>query len=175
MANSIWLTPSWSVSAAGVAFTVPALLPDGVLAAPALSFAAAPGTGIYRVGANTIGFVPSGSTAVISMDLVTLGLPSSTAVAWTNNATVGYTGQDTFLIRGGGAALLNFGNSVTPTVGVGFDFATNAVLKLRTLAQTGYATLDVLGLKASGAAGANFGPAGIVSITVVNGIVTAAS
>lgn len=61
------------------------------------------------------------------------------------------------------------------TSGAGFDVTTDAVLKLRTRAHTGYATLDCLGLKASGAAGASFGPGLPTSITVVNGIVTAIS
>lgn len=61
------------------------------------------------------------------------------------------------------------------TVGAGFDISTDAVLKVRTRAQTGYATVDCLGLKASGAAGANFGPSAVASLTIVNGIVTAAS
>ena len=61
------------------------------------------------------------------------------------------------------------------TAGVGIDVTTDAVLKLRTRAHTGYATLDCLGLKASGAAGASFGPGLPTSITVVNGIVTAIS
>jgi len=69
---------------------------------------------------------------------------------------------------------VNFTN-FAGTSGVGWDVSTDAVAKLRTRAQSAYATLDCLGLKASGTAGASFGPAGIVSITIVNGIVTAAS
>lgn len=61
------------------------------------------------------------------------------------------------------------------TAGIGFDVTTDAVLKVRTRAQTGYATMDCLGLKASGAAGASYGPGIVTSITVVNGIVTACS
>ncbi len=61
------------------------------------------------------------------------------------------------------------------TAGVGLDFSTDAVLLLRTRAQSAYATLDVLGLKASGTAGANFGPSAVASLTIVNGVVTAAS
>lgn len=67
--------------------------------------------------------------------------------------------------------LRNSGNSA----GVGLDVATDAVLKVRTRAQSAYATLDCLGLKASGAAGVSFGPAHPASITIVNGIVTACS
>jgi hypothetical protein len=69
---------------------------------------------------------------------------------------------------------LNLTNSAT-TLGVGLDLLTDAVLKVRTRAQTGYATVDCLGLRASGAAGVSFGPAHPASITIVNGIVTACS
>jgi len=61
------------------------------------------------------------------------------------------------------------------TSGVGVDVTTDAVLKVRTTAQSAYATVDCLGLKASGVAGVTFGPAHPASITIVNGIVTAAS
>jgi hypothetical protein len=40
------------------------------------------------------------------------------------------------------------------TTGTGLDFATTAVLKVRTLAQTGYATVDALGYRINGGAGA---------------------
>lgn len=61
------------------------------------------------------------------------------------------------------------------SAGIGFDLTTDALLKIRTRAQTGYATVDCLGLKASGVAGASFGPSAVASITVVNGIITAIS
>jgi len=61
------------------------------------------------------------------------------------------------------------------TAGAGFDFATDAILKVRTRAQSAYATVDALGYSVSGAAGVSFGPAAVASITVVNGIVTAIS
>lgn len=69
---------------------------------------------------------------------------------------------------------LNIDNNAA-SAGIGFDVNTDAVLKIRTRAQSAYATLDCLGLKASGAAGASFGPAAVASITVVNGIITAIS
>jgi hypothetical protein len=60
------------------------------------------------------------------------------------------------------------------TAGVGFDFATDAVLKIRTTAQTGYATIDALGYKAGGVAGisavCSVAPTGV---TYTGGIVTA--
>jgi hypothetical protein len=64
----------------------------------------------------------------------------------------------------------------TGAVGVGLDVSSDVILKLRARALGAtYATLDCLGLKASGVAGASFGPGPIASITIVNGIVTAAS
>jgi hypothetical protein len=58
------------------------------------------------------------------------------------------------------------------TSGFGLDGNTDAVAKLRTRAQNAYATLDCLGLKASGAAGFNGTVTPVTTITVVNGIVT---
>ena len=60
------------------------------------------------------------------------------------------------------------------TAGVGLDMATDATLKIRTTAQTGYATVDALAYQVSGVAGVSFSGA-ITNLTVVNGIVTAAS
>jgi hypothetical protein len=59
------------------------------------------------------------------------------------------------------------------SAGVGFDFATDAVLKIRTRAQSAYATVDALGYSVGGVAGASKGAGPVTSITVVNGIVTA--
>lgn len=68
---------------------------------------------------------------------------------------------------------INFTNAAQ-TAGAGFDFGTDAILKVRTRAQTGYATIDALAYQASGVAGVSFSGA-ITNLTVVNGIVTAAS
>lgn len=56
--------------------------------------------------------------------------------------------------------------------GIGFDVSTDTLLKIRTRAQTGYGTIDCLGLKASGTAGFNGTVGPVATITVVNGIVT---
>jgi hypothetical protein len=61
------------------------------------------------------------------------------------------------------------------TQGFGFDTVTDAVCKVRTRAQTGYATVDALGYSVSGVAGASKAAGPVTSITVVNGIVTAIS
>lgn len=57
------------------------------------------------------------------------------------------------------------------TAGATWDYTTDAVAKLRNRANSAYATLDVLGLKASGVAG--FNGTCTVLATVVNGIITA--
>jgi hypothetical protein len=59
------------------------------------------------------------------------------------------------------------------TAGIGFDVTTDSTLKVRTRAQTGYATVDALGYSVSGTPGASRGAGAVVSLTVVNGIVTA--
>ncbi len=70
---------------------------------------------------------------------------------------------------------LGFSNTAI-TSGVGVDVNTNGVLKVRTTAQTGYATVDALGYSVSGVAGVTtFGPAAVASITVKGGIITAIS
>lgn len=65
--------------------------------------------------------------------------------------------------------------TASQVTGVGVDVATDTILKIRTRAQTGYATVDALAYRASGVAGVSFGPSVLTSITIVNGIVTAAS
>lgn len=62
------------------------------------------------------------------------------------------------------------------SIGVGFDVASDAVLKVRTRAQSAYAQVDALGYSTGGVAGVTtFGPAGVTSITVKGGIITAIS
>lgn len=48
-------------------------------------------------------------------------------------------------------------------------------LAVRTIADDAYATVDALGYQVGGVSGANFGPGLATSITVVNGLVTAAA
>ena len=58
--------------------------------------------------------------------------------------------------------------------GVGLDLATDATMKIRTRAQSAYATIDALNYTASGTAGVTtFGPSAVASITVKGGIITA--
>jgi hypothetical protein len=63
----------------------------------------------------------------------------------------------------------------TAAAGVGLDVSTDSLVKIRTRAHTGYATVDALGYSVSGVAGASKVAGPVTSITVVNGIVTAIS
>ena len=66
--------------------------------------------------------------------------------------------------------------NIAVSAGVGLDFSTDALMLVRTRAQTGYATVDALGYKVSGVAGVTtFGPSAVASITVAGGIITAIS
>ena len=58
------------------------------------------------------------------------------------------------------------------TAGFGIDTTTDAVLKLQTRAFNAYATIDVLGIDASGTPGASCAVTTPAHLTVVNGIVT---
>lgn len=70
---------------------------------------------------------------------------------------------------------LNVSNNAA-SAGVGLDVATDAVMKVRTRAQSAYAQVDALGYSTGGVAGVTtFGPAGVASITVKGGIITAIS
>lgn len=117
---------------------------------------------------------PLGTTLTeTALSSLSLG-PGTTNLSVSNLSANKWIGSSVRFLTGFGAGLANI-TDATEAAGVGLDVATNNILKVRTLAQTGYATLDCLGLKASGVAGATFGPGAVASLTVVNGIVTAAS
>lgn len=144
-------------------------LAPGTATLPGLAFTGDLDTGLENPAANTLGLTVGG-TERLTLDA--------------NGAVVGGN-----VIAAAGSLLGFYGRSVVGTpadgqvnvtnnaqaAGVGLDVGTDAILKVRTRAQSGYATVDVLGLKASGAAGASFGPGLASSLTIVNGIVTAAS
>lgn len=109
----------------------------------------------------TVFSVSSGGNMVLSGEL---DIGASSFFSWLNRA----------VMSSPATTQINLLNS-SINAGVGLDIGTDAVLKIRTRAQTGYATVDCLGLKASGVAGASFGPSAVASITVVNGIITAIS
>lgn len=112
----------------------------------------------------------AGATALLR---VFIGGNAVLAGDWTIGATntMGYNGSTK--MTNVADAQWNLTNNAA-SAGIGFDFATDAVLKLRVRAQNAYATLDVLGLKASGVAGATgTSTAATGTVTIVNGIVTA--
>jgi hypothetical protein len=137
---------------------------NGTAAIPALAAASDPTTGFF--------FGPAAGLIQVSMS----GTASISFQAGSINASVGSglrcSGTGAKLIFTAGDGQINLQNNAN-TAGVGFDAATDNVFKIRTRAQTAYATVDALGYRASGVAGVSFGPAAPTSITVVNGIVTA--
>ena len=143
--------------------TVPVLFPDGTSALPALSFSSEPTLGFWRSSAATVTL--QGNLAVTASMV-------ATGAAGGNKFALGIG----TLLNGVGLAdgQANITNNAS-SAGTGLDVTTDAVLKVRTRAQSAYATVDALGYKVSGAAGANFGPSAVASLTVVNGLVTAAS
>lgn len=119
------------------------------------------------------GWSISGSTATfVGSAVLEGGTLTCAAVNVSASGSFFWTGRSE--IRSPADAQLNILNNAN-TVGVGLDASTNAVLKVRTTAQNAYATVDCLGLKASGSAGASGTGTVISAITVVNGIITAIS
>lgn len=185
MANSVFLGPFGIVfNGSGFVFSSPGLFPDGTAALPGIAFANEPSSGIQRVGAADVSLqvlgvsrfeanatatslkAPDGGAYAIfavgswQVNSASLNMASSGSNKWSWVAATATDGQ---IVATTGAG----------TAGVGLDIATDAVLKVRTRAQTGYATVDCLGLKASGVAGASGTGTVISAITVVNGIITA--
>lgn len=177
MANSIFLNASGNSSGGVQNFSQPLGAPDGVINAPGWTWANAPTDGWYRSGTGIFSLSLNGYSATVPMAQLSQGvgfvLGGNIGLGFV--AAGGAGSAPTTFIRSVGNGLLNLSSTTAETVGVGLNLLTDAVLLLRTRAQTGYATLDCLGLKASGTAGANFGPSAVASLTVVNGIVTAAS
>jgi hypothetical protein len=119
----------------------------------------------------------NGAAATTPLTIQNTGLVTIAGAAQT---TLNLQQGEFKFFQGGGyfgmlaASQWNFAN-VAGTVGFGLDGATNNVMKVRTRAQTGYATVDALGYSVSGVAGASKAAGPVTSITVVNGIVTAIS
>ena len=103
-----------------------------------------------------------------SVGFVTANLTGNVNVANGSHVSFGSRGD----LTSPGDGQLNLTTSAT-TAGFGLDGATDTVMKVRTRAQTGYATVDALGYRVSGAAGASGTGTVISAITVVNGIITA--
>ena len=173
---------------------------NGSAPAPSIAQASDPDNGIF-FGTNQVRFATAGverwtigATGVLTgaaggsialaagTNLTTNGGGSPTAIAGGIEVSAGnssFTGTITlnsrFSLSAGGSTGLGLIRNAAETAGVGVDVATDAVLKIRTRAHTGYATVDALAYQVSGVAGASFGPGVVTNLTVVNGIVTAAS
>jgi hypothetical protein len=178
LANSVWLNAGASS---------PILWPDGTAALPGAAFVSEPSSGLYRASAGVVSMQVLGvSRFSADTSLSNVRGPDGGAYFYVGNGTV-TVNSSTLIFASGGSAytsfilpsattgLLNLANAAN-SAGVGFDVATDAIMKVRTRAQSGYATIDALGYKASGVAGvATFGPSVVTSITVTGGIITAIS
>lgn len=184
MANSVWIgwlgTAQVTTTGDDIVFPGSALFLDGIMLG-------ATDVRLSRSGANAMGL--GGATGVV-LDWSINGylqvrnragnapaaISGSVIVAnsgiYAASFTFGAAGNLTTLTSPANGQMNATNNA--GTAGVGVDVNTDGVLKVRTRAQTGYATVDALAYQASGTPGVSFSGA-ITNITVVNGIVTAAS
>lgn len=151
-----------------VVFSQPGAFPDGVVGAPGITFANEPTSGWYRAGAGDVRFSLLG-VDFLKFNGSTINALGSSGLIVPSGASLGANAN--YFITGTGAGLFTVQNNAA-NAGFGVDTTTDAVFKLRTRAQTGYATLDCLGLKSSGAAGASGTGTVLTQLTVVNGIIT---
>lgn len=169
MANSVWVGPfGIAFNGSGFVFPSPGLFPDGAVGAPGIAFSNEPSSGWYRAGAGDVRFALSGAD-FIKFNGSTINVLAASGIIVPSGASFGANAN--FFLTGTGAGLFTVQNNAA-SAGFGVDTTTDAVFKLRTRAQTGYATLDCLGLKASGAAGASGTGTVLTQMTVVNGIIT---
>jgi hypothetical protein len=103
----------------------------------------------------------TGATMVV---MSSVSLVATSILNWNTRSVLSTPADGQFVFRNNG-----------DSAGIGLDFATDSILKVRNRAHSGYATLDAFAYRASGVAGVSFGPAQPNSITTVNGIVTAIS
>ena len=158
------------------------LAANGTAAAPGFAFASETRAGMWTDGSDVFigtGTGTSGSIGIYTRGtlnwVINNGLISDQGGNGISPRYVQFSGASSAYLRGGsGDGLLNIVNAAN-TIGFGLDAATDAIMKVRTRAHSGYATVDALGYKVSGAAGASFGPGLPTSITVVNGLITAIS
>ncbi len=122
------------------------LVGDGAAANPSFALASAVNTGFYKRDSATLIFSSAGG-ASLALGGGTVGLISNGVFCWTNSAADPSTTKDLNLTRGGGPGLLNIAATVN---GIGFDVTTDALLKIRTRAQTGDASLSALNITTSG-------------------------
>jgi hypothetical protein len=177
MANSIFLG-AFGFSASGSTFQWPAgttlaevsqsilTLGPGGSGLPLLQFGGTTSSfPALRRGSNTVEVVLADQSAFASISVNTLQMQAAGNAFWLNRT----------ILSSPADAQMNVTNFAS-SAGFGVDVSTDATVKIRTRAQTGYATVDALGYKVSGVAGvASFGPSAVASITVVNGLITAIS
>lgn len=174
MASSVFIgIQGFSNNGTQIVFSQPAAFPDGLVGAPGVTWVNELTSGLYRQSAGTFRYAISGADVLSIASGQLAMLTSGGQITVPSNASFSWAGTG-FLTAGGSTGTFLWRN-VALTAGIGLDVNTDAVLKVRTTSLAAYATVDCLGLKASGVAGATFGPSVLTSITIVNGIVTAAS
>ena len=145
---------------------------NGIYADAIPATAAGTTTVQWRMGAIVNGVNTGTILQVFSSGLLQTGgaLSVQGNFATNNNATWMFSGRT--IATSPADAQFNLTNNAA-SAGFGFDTSSDGVMKVRTRAQSGYATVDALGYSVSGVAGASRGAGAVVSLTVVNGIVTA--
>lgn len=126
------------------------LFGNGLITAPSIAFAAEPTTGWFRAGTGDVRLVESGTLAVTIAAgvLTTADNIISGSRFYAGGAARAYASSPA-------NGQWNFSNNAG-TAGAGLDFSTDAVLKIRTAAQSAYATIDALAYQTSGVAGVGF-------------------
>ncbi len=170
MANSVWISLFSNVQFSGQQIGPAA----SNIAVPPFTFVGDLTTGYASASVGQLDLVTAGSSRLsISSAAATFG--GGVPILGSNDIRAGAANFIYFNGRGAFSSpadsQINLTNNQA-SIGVGIDVGTDTILKVRTRAQTGYATLDCLGLKASGVAGASGTGTTVSQLTVVNGIVT---
>ncbi len=137
--------------AGGTAAATLFLAGDGSASAPSFSFTSDPDTGLYLGQANRLDVAVAG-VAVMDVTSSTVRVSGASGIVL-NSAPLqfGTAGAGDTTVARAAATKLNLTNTAA-SAGVGLDFATDGVLKIRVLAQNAYATVDALAYQTSGAA-----------------------
>lgn len=162
MASSIFLWPGFfSSNGSGIVFAQSGLFPDGTTALPGIAFALEPSSGLQRSGAGDISLQvlgvsrleASGTNTAVKAPDGGAYFQVSTGAVQVNSASLSLANAGTpkFIFS---AATANDAQAVVTNgagaVGVGLDVSSDAVLKIRTRAQSAYASLDALALRIGG-------------------------
>lgn len=133
---------------------------DGSAAAPSYGFTSNAFDGFYWASTGNVIYSGQASACIKFSSGITIRSAGTLAWAATDNAQFGTPDTD---IQRAGAAKLNLTN--TSTTGVGLDFSTDALLKIRTRAQTGDAKLSALLVPPAGTTAAGTAPLKLTSGT----------